>query len=254
MALYRERSQPQLNWAISLMQQLDWKGLSCLVDLGCREGRATREMARRYPESHVIGCDSAIQLLEEANENLAKEPLPNLEYRFVDLLSLDLQEGVDAIFSSSYLNWIDDKSRLLQAMRKSLKSSGKIALSFFAHPRFDSCIRDVTSYAKWQPYFEEIQSSHHEVQPHRFAEMLKEAGFGLKRLELVTTHDVFTTPIDFVEWLTTVTPQLQQLPEDLHEVFLADVTERHLQQFPLDERGHLHVYDDLLEVEAWKLP
>lgn len=255
LSTYVQRSQTQFHWAVGFLQRLDLKGLARIVDWGCRDGRVSMEIARRYPGSHVIGIDSAIQLLEEANEHLARHVIPNLEFRFSDLTAIDLHNGVDAIFSSGCLNWVYDQPRLLEAMRRSLKPRGRIALSFFAEhgfERFDVCLREVVEYEKWKPYFTDFHSAYQELQPHAFAMMLKEAGFWLQRMEFVPVHDVYTTPIDFAEWLTSWIPHLRALPEELHEVFLADVTQRHIARHPLDERGHLHRNDYLLEIEAWK--
>jgi trans-aconitate 2-methyltransferase len=253
--LYQERSQPQFRWSVAFLQRLDFKGVARIVNWGCRDGQVSMEIARHYPSAHVIGVDSAIQLMEAANETLAKRVIPNLEFRFWDLLSMDFHGAVDAIFSSDYLHWIDDKQALLQAMGRSLKPGGRLALSFLAapgHVRFDTLLADVMQLEKWRPYFIDYCCPIRAVTAAHFAALLEESGLQLKRMEYVPIHDIFETPLDFAEWLTCCTPQLRALPEELHEAFLSDVTQQHLERFPLDKRGHLHRYDTLLEVEAYR--
>ena len=81
---YTERALPQHHWAARLIDKHDVDGASSIIDLGCRDGFAAMELARRYPKSHVIGYDNCIQLLESANENLAKQPIQNLEFSYME--------------------------------------------------------------------------------------------------------------------------------------------------------------------------
>lgn len=254
---YSERAIPQSHWAFNFIHKLDLKGLGRLVDVGCRDGLTTMELARRYPGAHVIGIDSSIAFLEMANENLAKHRIPNLEFRLMDPLHMDFQGKVDAIVSFSFLHWVSEKLTLLKAMRQSLKPGGKGYLSFFANhqrERFDKCLTVVMAYEKWQPYFSKIQPTCEELKGYEFANLAHEAGFVLDRLEFIEIHDIFKSKEKFIEWLTTWVTPLKYVPEELHALFLSDIVESYLEIHPPDAAGFIHRKDYMLEATLLNIP
>lgn len=253
---YSKRAIPQLHWALNYIHKLDLKGLARLVDVGCRDGLTTMELARRYPGAHVIGIDSSIPFLETANENLAKHAVPNLEFRLMDPLHMDFHGKVDAIISFSFFHWVADKLTLLQTMRRSLKRGGKAYFSFFAdhrRERFDSCLKVVEQYEKWHPYFCGIHLGFKEIQSYEFANLAHEAGFVLDKLEFVEVHDIFKSRDKFREWLTTWVAHLKYLPDELHDPFLSDVVENYLEGHPMDAAGMIHRKDFMCEATLLNL-
>lgn len=254
---YSERAIPQLHWTFNYMHKLDLKGLGLLVDVGCRDGLTSMELARCYPGAHVIGIDSSITFLEIANENLAKQAIPNLEFRLIDPLPMDFHGKVDAFVSFSFLHWVVDKLSLLKAMHRSLKPGGKAYLSFFANhqrERFDRCLTHVMHYEKWQPYFSNVKLAYREIKGYEFANLTHEAGFVLDKLEFIEIHEVFKSKENFMEWLPTWACVFEYLPQELHEPFLSDVVENHLEMHPPEAEGSIHWKDYILEAALLNVP
>lgn len=252
---YSERAQPQHQWALSLVDKQHYEGMSKILDLGCRDGVASLELAKKYPGTHIIGLDNSIQMLEIANESLARLSIQNLEFSYLDSMAYFAPETFDAIYSSSYFHWIADKLKLLKTLKRSLKPGGKVSLSFFADhqkKRFDECISAVASDAKWSIYFEEFRPAIKEVKAFQFAAQVFKSGLLLQRLEFVEVHDIFESKLQMIDWLTTWCLHLKYLPEELHYLFLSEAIDQHLLTFPPDSKGRIHRIDYLLETDLIK--
>jgi len=252
---YSERALPQHKWALSMIEKHDFNGLSHIIDLGCRDGFTSMELAKRYPGAHVIGLDNSIQLLESANENLAKHPLQNLEFSFMDVLKNDTPYSSDAIFSSAYMHWIQDKLKILKEIKQALRPGGKAFFSFFAdhqRKRFDSCVSSITQQDRWKNYFVNYRPAIKEIKAHQFAASVYKSGLVLQRLEFVEIHDVFISKLQFMDWFTTWCDHLKYLPEEFHYVFLSEIADKHLEIYPPDSKGQIHRFDYMLEADLLK--
>jgi trans-aconitate methyltransferase len=252
---YSERALPQHNWALSMIEKHDFNGMSRIIDLGCCDGFAAMELARRYPGTHVIGLGNSIELLESANENLARQPVQNLEFSFMDVFKPHVPHSSDAIFSTTYMHWIQDKLRTLKAIKEALRPGGKAFLSFFAdhqRKRFDSCVSAIAKQDRWKHYFINYRPAIKEVKAHQFAAWVYKSGLVLQRLEFIEIHDVFISKLQFMDWFTTWCDYLKYVPEEFHYVFLSEIADKHLETYPPDSKGQIHRFDYMLEVDLFK--
>jgi trans-aconitate 2-methyltransferase len=254
---YSERALPQHNWAIKTMEKDNFVGMSKILDLGCRDGFTSMELAKRNLGAHIIGLDNSIQLLELANENLARQPIQNLEFSFLDAMAFYTPESFDAVFSSSYMHWVQDKLNLLRAINKVLKPGGKVFFLFFADhqkKRFDNCVSAVANREQWSKYFKNYRPAIKEITAYQFAGYVNKSGLILEKLEFIEIHDIFISKLQFMDWMTTWCDYLKYLPEELHYVFLSEVTDKHLETHPPDSKGQIHRFDTMLEVNLTKEP
>jgi trans-aconitate 2-methyltransferase len=252
---YSERSLPQRNWALDLIEKHNFDGMSRIIDLGCRDGYVTMVLAKNHPKAQIIGLDNSTKLLETANENLARESIQNLEFSFIDVLTYHAPHSSDAVFSVGYIHWVQDKLSTLKEIKNSLKPGGKVFLSFFAdhqRKRFDACIQAITQLDHWKNYFVNYHRVLKEIKAYEFASLVYKSGLLLQRLEFIEIHDIFTSKLQFMDWFTTWCDCLRHLPEELHYVFLSEVADKHLEAYPPDSKGQVHRYDYMLEVDLLK--
>jgi juvenile hormone acid methyltransferase len=252
---YTKYAKPQFQWALEFLNRIDLKRLAKVVNLGCRDGAIALKIAQKNPGTHVIGLDSSITFLELANEMLAKNPTPNLEFRLMSPTHMDFHGTLDAIISFSLFHWISDKLAALEAIYRSLRPGGKVFLNFFADhlkPRFDQCIDTIAKHAKWSPYFVDTPILIETIQMPEFATMVHNAGFIIERLEFVEVHDVFQSKEELMEWLPTWVLCVQALPEEEQNIFLSEVVDKYLETHPADSKGRIHRIDYLLELDATK--
>ena len=122
---YDRLAAPQEEWAREVLARLPLEGDETVLDAGCGSGRVTRLLAERLPRGRVIGVDGSESMVAEARRSLA-EPGDRVEIVHSDLLALDLEEPVDAVFSNATFHWVLDHGRLFRRLRAVLKPGGRL--------------------------------------------------------------------------------------------------------------------------------
>jgi malonyl-CoA O-methyltransferase len=99
-----------------------------ILDIGCGTGILAAELAKKYPEALVIGCDLAPGMVEFAQ---VKHRQPNLSYELADAESLPYTNGqFDLVLSSSTLQWTALENALKQILRVLASKSNFIFSTF----------------------------------------------------------------------------------------------------------------------------
>ena len=72
-------------------------------------------------------------------------------------------------------------------------------------------------------------------------------------LSLMARDMVQNSKDDLIGWIrATWVPYVCRVPAGLQNKFLAEIAQRYIERYPLDERGYAHVKMQRLEVEACK--
>ena len=123
-AAYEENSSEQVKLGLNLIQRLNPKKGSKILDLGCGTGKLTQVLADLVgPEGQVVGIDPDTERLKIAKE---KHSAPNIVYLEADAEHLP-GEDYDLIFSNCVLHWVKDKEPVFQQAQKILKQDGLFA-------------------------------------------------------------------------------------------------------------------------------
>lgn len=116
-----------------LIEQLDFledRQPIRILDLGCGPGRASAAMKKRWPKAQVIAIDAALPMLKEVpKQTRFWRPIKRV---CADVSQLPIADaGVDVIFSSLCLQWVNDLPATLAEFRRVLKSDGLLLFSTF---------------------------------------------------------------------------------------------------------------------------
>ncbi len=120
---YHRVSGPQLEWGLEVLARLPLSGDETVLDAGCGSGRVTAELLERLPNGSVIAVDAAPSMVAAAREVL---PADRVDVRACDLLELELESEVDAVFSTATFHWIADHARLYSVVHRSLRPGGRL--------------------------------------------------------------------------------------------------------------------------------
>ncbi len=121
-ATYDRVSTPHVEWANILLDRLDLSGDETVLDAGCGSGKVTLMLLERLPRGRVVAVDRAPSMIEHAREALNGRAT----VLQADLTELQLDEPVDAIFSSAVFHWIADHDRLFARLHAALAPGGHL--------------------------------------------------------------------------------------------------------------------------------
>jgi trans-aconitate 2-methyltransferase len=122
---YDRSSEPQQEWASEVLERL--VGIApdaTVLDVGCGTGRVTEALLALVPEGRVLAFDASPDMVELARQRLGDRA----QVWCQDVLSLDLEEPVDAILSTATLHWVNDHDRLWERLGAALRPGGVLEI------------------------------------------------------------------------------------------------------------------------------
>ena len=150
------------------------------------------------------------------------------EVRRADLLSVEVDEPVDAVLSTATFHWVLDHPALFRRMFAILRPGGRFVAQCGGEGNI-AALRaagdEVARLPEFAPHFDGWEAPWYYASPEVTAERLTEAGFTEVRTWLEPWP---VTPDDPAEYLATVTlgAQVQRLPADLVPRYAAEVMDR----------------------------
>ena len=98
---------------------------SFVVDLGCGSGALTEKLQEKGYD--VLGVDASSDMIDAA-----KKSYPDIDFICDDILSFDLKEKADVIFSNAVMHWIDKEKQEKAAYNifSQLKPGGNFVCEF----------------------------------------------------------------------------------------------------------------------------
>src|ERR1035438_1867678 len=122
---YDRTSAPQQAWASEVLVRL--QGIApdaTILDVGCGTGRVTEQLPALVPGGRVLAIDASPEMTELARERLGDR----VEVRCLDVLKLDLDVPVDAVFSTAALHWVPDHEVMWQRLGAALRPGGRVEI------------------------------------------------------------------------------------------------------------------------------
>ena len=220
-ATYHRVAANQEEWGEEVLGRLELEGTEIVLDAGCGSGRVTRLVLERLPEGRVIGVDASPAMIEEATRNLA-EFGDRAALQVGDLLELELEEEVDAVFSNATFHWIRDHDLLFGRLHAALRPGGRVEAQCGGEgnvAEFERAVEAVAGDGRFAPYFRDMG------RPWNFASVgdtetrLGRAGFDVERVWLENRPVDPPDPQAYVR-AACVAQHLDRLPAEVHDEFI----------------------------------
>lgn len=221
---YDRVSGPQVEWARGVIERLELRGDETVLDAGCGSGRVTEMLLAELPRGAVIAVDGSESMVEEAARRLDPERSTLIRS---DLLEIDLDSAVDAVFSNAVFHWIHDHSRLFGALHRALRPGGRLEAQCGGAGNIANVVAAVEEAASADPFREHLEGfdPHHFAAPEETERILGDAGFESVSCNL---FDWPVHPPEPREFLRSVClgAHSELLPEELRAPFLDEVAGR----------------------------
>ncbi|MGE5635761.1 MAG: class I SAM-dependent methyltransferase [Nocardioidaceae bacterium] len=221
---YERVSGVQVAWARAVLDRLELRGDETVLDAGCGSGRVTRMLLERLPRGRVIAVDADAEMVRHARGALGE----SATVLRADLVELELETRVDAVFSNAVFHWVLDHDRLFERLRAALVTGGRMGAQCGGEgniERFLSLVDGVTALSPFADHLAGFRRTWLFAGPAETEERLRRAGFAAARAWLEPSD---VTPDDPREFLRTVVlaVHLSRLPDELADPFLDAVLER----------------------------
>jgi trans-aconitate 2-methyltransferase len=220
---YDRVSDIQAEWSVAVIDRLGLSGDETVLDAGCGSGRVTRLLLERLPEGRVIGVDASRSMIEAARDSLPDRT----EFLVSDLLDLELDEAVDAIFSNATFHWILDHRRLFERLHAALRPGGVLEAQCGGVGNLDeflNSLENVNGDERFAPYVRGIASTWNFASPGDTEVRLRNAGFANERCWLEERIEKPREPREFLATVC-VRQHLERLPEELRKPYLDAILE-----------------------------
>jgi trans-aconitate 2-methyltransferase len=109
--------------AADLLARVPLSAPARTVDLGCGPGNSTRLLAARWPQTELVGVDSAPAMLEKARASGV-----GAEWLQADIADWTPDAPVDLLFSNAALHWLPEHQVLLPRLLTHLRPGGVLAI------------------------------------------------------------------------------------------------------------------------------
>ena len=220
-ASYQRISLPHEEWADLLLARLAPSPVEVVLDAGCGTGRVTTKLVDALPEGRVIAVDGSPSMVEEVRSVLRPQDTALVS----DLTKLELDERVDAVFSTAVFHWIMDHDALFARMRAALVDGGRFAAQCGGEGNIDAFRKAGEEVAARPPYAEHLGTFPkiwNYAAPEVTEERLRAAGFTDVRCWLEPWPVEPPEPAAYAKTVC-LGPYVEKLPDGLRDGFVADV-------------------------------
>ena len=170
----------------------------------------------------MLAVDASEGMVEAARQRFAEEPRVRVERQ--DLLSLEVSEPVDLVFSTATFHWIQDHNRLLERLATALKPGGRLVAQCGGECNISRAMRAtrvVMERERFLGYFDGWQDDKNYADPLATRVRLEVAGFDEVQTWLHDESAAFGSVEELTRFLATVVlgGHLERLPEGEREPF-----------------------------------
>jgi trans-aconitate 2-methyltransferase len=181
-------------------------------------------LLERLPEGHVIAVDGSGSMVEEARRRLDPK---RTTFVHSDLLELELDAEVDAVFSNAVFHWIHDHEALFAVLGRALRPGGRLEAQCGGNGNIANVLAAVDAVAgadPYRPYLADFDP-HHFAEPGETEEILTALGFESVSCGMLEWPVHTPEPREFIRSVC-VGAHSELLPEELRAPFVDELMDR----------------------------
>jgi len=194
---YKKHSEPQEEMAISIIKQIPFRGDEIVLDIGCGDGKITKEITTKVPDGKVIGIDPSANMIEECKKSYAD--IKNLSFVQAGAENFHLDIPFDLIVSFFALHYVADHLKALKNIFKTLKPDGTFTALMAGGNQPE--IEEVFNREPWKTLLSGQEEKWHAKTENEYKLMLKEVGFVNISTKTELASRIIDTKKEIFDWL-----------------------------------------------------
>eukprot|EP00931_Biecheleriopsis_adriatica_P076321 TRINITY_DN50041_c0_g1_i1.p1 TRINITY_DN50041_c0_g1~~TRINITY_DN50041_c0_g1_i1.p1 ORF type:complete len:245 (+),score=49.58 TRINITY_DN50041_c0_g1_i1:97-735(+) len=190
-----------------------------VLDLGCGDGHLTLQISNAGAD--VIGVDVDPDFVAAAVQKGVKAIV-------ADGHNLPFQDEFDRVFSNATLHWLSkDPAGVVNGIHRALRDGGKLVAEFGGQGNVHVIVSALGAELESRGFDAEERNPWFFPSAEAYASMLTNAGFSIKRCELVEAPTSLPNGGDISGWLRTFCSKwLHDIEEPVAQSILSSVRER----------------------------
>jgi trans-aconitate 2-methyltransferase len=192
------------------------RGDERVLDVGCGNGKVTREIAGLVPRGSIVGVDASAKMVEFARVASATAGVAapaNLSFEVMDARRLTFRDEFDLVVSFNALHWIaeEEQELALRGIYAALKPSGIAQLRLVprgARKSLENVIEETAKSPRWGKYFVGVRDPYLRMTAEAYSVLADHCGFQVESVRVKDntwdfgTQDAFEAfgTVTFVEW------------------------------------------------------
>ena len=213
------------------------RGDERILDVGCGNGKVTREIAAMLPKGSVVGVDASEKMVKFARAAVPNDPAvpapTNVIFDVMDARHLRFEMAFDLVVSFNALHWVpeDDQEYVLRGIYAALKPNGLAQLRLVprgARKSLENVNEETARSSRYEKLFVGIRDPYLHMTAESYSVLAEQCGFQVESVRVkdnawdfgsASAFHAFAS-VTFVEWL-------QHIPESDHSEFIADALDRY---------------------------
>jgi len=193
---YKKHSEPQQEGAEYVLEQIQFHGDEVVLDIGCGDGKITKDIAQKVPTGKVIGIDPSENMIEECKKSFSD--IKNLSFERTGAEDFYFDFPFDLIVSFFAMHYVKDHLKALKNIFRTLRPGGKF-IAFMAGGNQPD-IEQILKKESWLSLLSEQEIRWHAKTEDEYKPLLKEAGFDKIDVRTEWHSRFFDTQEDLLNW------------------------------------------------------
>lgn len=241
---YKKHSKPQFEGALAALGDYSFRGDETVLDIGCGDGKVTKEIAVKVPAGKVVGIDPSANMIKLAQKSFSA--INNLSFIQVGAEDYQFDFPFDVIVSFFALHYVKDHEKVLKKIFDSLKTGGIFIVKMAGGSQQD--VESVFNKESWKTLLARRDETWHAKTAAEYRPLLEQAGFK----NIVTQNEsavrCFDKKEDLFNWAFAWMPYVTGFDQEKAR----EITQEIVEAIAKGQENNIKMVSPLLYVKAEK--
>ncbi|MFX1273405.1 MAG: class I SAM-dependent methyltransferase [Promethearchaeota archaeon] len=234
--LYQKSSRWQFELGLIAIERLKPKDGENILEIGCGNAMLTIEIAKKIPNGSITAIELSTDMISQANKNLLKFGINNVEILRMNALDITYQNKFDAVFSNSAIHWIINLELMYELIYNALNDKGRMIIQTGLKELnvLFKALYKISKLSKYKEYFNSIEFPWRFLSTKETKLILKKIGFKEINTEIYKFNRTFRDENELINYskAAALVPYLSVLPNELKNGFIDKFKEIMLELIP----------------------